>query len=263
MSNRRRAILLCLFFYLALLSGCTQDRSRAFNKAADVFASGDYESAAEAFERLGDYATAATYAAYSRGMVFYEQELYAEAEPYFAQARGFMYGDERYLICHASALETQGQYAEAAQTLESIRGFEEVELHYQYCLGRDAEQNAQYGKALSAYEAAGLYADAEDRLYSLRGQIYNRAIELRMNEDYQAAIDLFNLLGDYLSSAEQAVACKEYLREDQYNQAETLLNAGDTQGAYNLFSSLTGYRDAAARAEQLANRLGIDASGNP
>ena len=39
------------------------------NRALDTFASGEYAEAAEAFERLGDYAQAPAYAAYSRGLV--------------------------------------------------------------------------------------------------------------------------------------------------------------------------------------------------
>ena len=100
--------------------------------------------------------------------------------------------------------------------------------------------------------------DAEDRLYNLRGQIYNRAIALKNEGDYQTAIDLFTLLGDYLSSADQAVECKTYLRDAQYDQADALESSGDLQGAYELFSSLAGHRDAAQRAENLAAQLGIE-----
>lgn len=74
--------------------------------------------AAEAFERLGDYAQAPAYAAYSRGLVLYEQGQYAQAEEYFAQSRDILYGEERYQYCHAHALAEEGCFAEAA----SVRG---------------------------------------------------------------------------------------------------------------------------------------------
>ena len=66
------------------------------------------------------------------------------------------------------------------------------------------------------------------------------------------------VLGDYLSSADQAVECKTYLRDAEYDQADALEASGDLQGAYDLFSSLSGYRDAAQRAEDLAAQLGIE-----
>ena len=131
-------------------------------------------------------------------------------------------------------------------------------MRCQYCLGRAAEEEARYEDAMFAYENALTIDDAEDRLYNLRGQIYNRAIELKNAGDYQNAIDLFNLLGDYLSSADQAVECKIYLKDAQYDEADRLEQSGDAQGAYDLFSSLSGYRDAAQRAQDLASQLGIE-----
>ena len=138
--------------------------------------------------------------------------------------------------------------------------FENAQQHYQYCRARAAEESKDYSAALFAYEAAIPLNDAEDRLYSLRGQIYNRAIAFREAGDYESAIILFTMLGDYLSSADQAVECKDLLRESQYNEADNLEAQGNLQAAYTLFSSLTGYRDAAERAEGLADRLGIDVS---
>ena len=131
-------------------------------------------------------------------------------------------------------------------------------MRCQYCLGRAAEEEARYEDAMFAYENALTIDDAEDRLYNLRGQIYNRAIALKQEGDYQTAIDLFMLLGDYLSSADQAVECKTYLRDAEYDQADALEASGDLQGAYDLFSSLSGYRDAAQRAQDLASQLGIE-----
>ena len=56
--------------------------------------------------------------------------------------------------------------------------------------------------------------------------------------------------------------CKDLYREAQYTQADALETQGGLQSAYDLFNSLTGYRDAAQRAEDLAQRLGIDTSTN-
>ena len=85
--------------------------------------------------------------------------------------------------------------------LEAIGDLRTAPFAASIAWGRDAEANARYDEALFAYEAAITIDDAEDRLYNLRGQIYNRAIALKQEGDYQTAIDLFMLLGDYLSSA--------------------------------------------------------------
>jgi len=249
---------LVLLLCLTLLCGCSQDRSGAFEKALDLFADGNYADAAQAFSRLGDYATAPTYAAYSQGLVLYEQGQFAAAAPYFEQTRDFMYGEQRYRFCSAHALLEAGQYAQAADAFALLPDFEAAPLWKQFCTARAAEESKDYETALYAYEAAGTLEDAEERLYNLRGQIYNHAIALRGAGDYGSAMILFNYLGDYLSSAAQAVECKEFYLDQQYQQADELYAAGDKQAAYQLFTSLTGYRDAAARADAIALELGIE-----
>lgn len=255
----RRALLLLLCLMASLcLGACSQNHSAAYDKAIKLFANGEYAEAAEAFDKLGQYAQAATYAAYSHGLVFYEQGQYAAAAPYFEVCQDFMYGRDRYSFCHAFALEAEGSYAEAAECFAAMEDFEDAELHCQYCRARAAEDRKDYATALYAYEAAIPLNDSEERLYNLRGQVYNKAISCRQEGDYESAIILFTMLGDYLSSADQAVLCKDEQRENQYMQADDLADEGQLQEAYDLFSNLTGYRDAASRAEELAERLGID-----
>ena len=49
-------LLLCL---MLVSTGCTVNHSSAYNKAVEIFASGEYADAAEAFEKLGDYQNSA------------------------------------------------------------------------------------------------------------------------------------------------------------------------------------------------------------
>ena len=258
MKHTRRAALagLCLLL-LACLSACAQDRGRAYDKALKLFSSEDYAGAATAFDRLGSYAESATYAAYSHGLVLYEQGQYAAAEPYFESCRSFMYGEQRYQYCHAHSLMQAGQWADAGQTFAAAGELEDAPLQAQYCLARDAEERKDYEAALFGYEAALGLHDADQRLYNLQGQLYNRAIALKGEARYEDALVLFNLLGDYLSSADQAVECNNAWLDQRYDAADALETQGDLQGAFDLFSSLSSYRDAAARAEGLAEQLGI------
>ena len=251
----KRCLLLGLS--LILLTGCTANHAEAYRRALDVFAGGDYEEAAQAFEKLGDYQQAAQYAAYSRGLVLWEQGDYLSAEPYFEQCQTLLMGEKRYAYCHAFALEAAGDAAGAAEALGQLGDFEDASLRQYYNEGVDAENRKDYEKALYDYTAAGDTADAADRLLNLQGQIYNRAIELREARSYEEAIYLFTLLGNYLSSARQAVECEQIFRDEQYAQADALESSGNLQEAYDLFSMLTGFRDAAQRASDLASRLGI------
>lgn len=255
---RNRKPLLLLLVLSLFLTGCTQNNSGKFESALKLFASGDYPEAAEAFEELGDYSTAPIYAAYSRGLVFYDQGQYSAAEPYFAQTREFMYGEERYQYCHAIALMESGQYSEAAAAFSAMGEFEDAPMQAAYALARAAEEAKDYESALYSYEAAGGLHDAQDRLINLQGQLYNRAISFKAEGNYAGAMTLFTMLGDYLSAADQAIECKEVGLEQQYTDAETREAEGDLQGAFDLFLALSSYRDAADRAQTLADQLGIE-----
>ena len=256
--TRKMRLLALLCALLVCLCGCTQNNSGKFESAVKLFANGDYAEAAEAFEKLGDYSSAPTYAAYSRGLVFYEQGRYAEAEPYFAQAREFMYGEERYQYCHAYALLEAGAYDEAAASFAEMGEFEDAPLHAEYCRGRAAELARDYETALFCFAASAEVQDAEDRLYNLQGELYNFAIECKKEGNYKDAIAFFTMVGDYLMAAEQAIECKEVLLEQQYADAEALEASGDWESAFAIFNALSSYRDAAERAQTLANWLGIE-----
>ena len=213
---------LLLGFVFILLTGCTANHSESYRRALDIFASGEYEEAAQAFEKLGDYQQSAQYAAYSRGLVLWEQGDYLNAEPYFEQCQTLLMGGQRYAYCHACALEAAGDAAGAAEAFGKLGDFEDAALHQYYNEGVDAENRKDYEKALYDYSAAGNVADASDRLLNLQGQIYNRAIELREERSYEEAIYLFTILGDYLSSARQAVECEQIFRDEQYSQADAM-----------------------------------------
>ena len=77
MIHKGRRVLLALLLIAAAvgLCACSQNHSADYEKAIDLFSKGDYAEAARAFEKLGDYAQAQIYAAYSQGLVFYDPIL--------------------------------------------------------------------------------------------------------------------------------------------------------------------------------------------
>ena len=121
-------IAVLLLSLLLCLSGCMQDRSRAYEKAVGLFADGEYAEAAQAFERLPGYAQADTYAAYARGLVLYDQGQYVQAEPYFEKTQDFMYGQERYRYCRAWRLMGEGAFGEACDGFRALGEFEDASI---------------------------------------------------------------------------------------------------------------------------------------
>ena len=255
---KRTGALALLCALALLLTGCG-DQTAAYEKALAYFGSGDYAAAADTFAKLGDYLQAKTYAAYSQGLTFWEQGNYTAAEPYFEQTQHFMYGGDRYRYCHAAALEEAGQYAEAAQWFAALGELEDAPQRAAYCRALDAAGNGDYETALINYQDAGGYADAAARLDALQFEIYGRAAELRDAKEYGQAFTLFTLLGENYDAQEQARICKNYFLDQTYADAEAMIASGDLQGAYDAFNTLSGYRDAAARADELAAQLGLNA----
>lgn len=256
---RKRLCMLALLTAMALvLSGCGINYSKTYSDAVESFADGEYADAAEAFEKLGDYSNAATYAAYSRGLVLFDQGQYIAAEPYFAKVRDFMYGETRYQYCYGCVLESQGSYSEAAAIFLALGQYENAPTLYRYNNARYAEDNNDFATALYDYQQAGDYSDAAIRLDNLRIQIYDQATLLMTEGYYEQALNLFSMLGNYYDSAEMARECKQHFRQARYDEAEALCESGDLAGAYQIFLSLTGFSDATTRAEELGLQLGYD-----
>ncbi len=254
----KQTLLLTLMLLLFCgLSACSSNPASAYQRAVDAFAASDYEAAATGFERLGDYQQAATYAAYARGMVLFEKADFAAAKPYFEKSKDFMYGQSRYTYCHAFTLESEGNFTQAAEQYLSLGDFENAPACGNYCAARAAEEAKDYETALYCYGAAQGYADATARLDNLQTQVYDYAVQLKSEGNFEQALNLFSKLGDYFDSPAQARQCKEFFREQLYVAAEALENEGKLQEAYQAFLGLAGYSDAETRAHLLAERLGI------
>ena len=254
---RRGGRMVCLCLLTLTLTACSVNQSSAYTRAVATFASGDYAQAATDFAKLGDYQQAATYAAYSQGLVLYEQGDFAAAVPYFEQTQDFMYGKQRYAYCQAAVLQDAGTFDQAAAQFAALGNYEDAASRALYCTARAAEDKKDYDTALYDYAAAGSYSDANSRLENLQSQVYQYAKQLKTDQDYGQALALFSLLGDYLGARTEAKDCKDFFRDQQYDEADANESAGQLQAAYDLFVGLSGYRDAQTRASDLAAKLNI------
>lgn len=255
--RKSAALLLTLMVCAALLCGCGADYTGAYKTALGLFADAKYDEAAAAFARLNDYRESAVYAAYSQGLVYYEQGRYADAEPYFEQAQGFMYGTQRYRYCHAYALLRQGEARAAGEAFRALGDFEDAPARASYCEALDAEAQKDYATALIRYEDAGAIEDAADRLDNLRVQIYAKANEYKDAGQYEPAMTLFAMLGDYRYAQELAQECKQVYNQQRYDEADRLEAEGALSEAYDAFRALTGFIDADARANEIGEILGV------
>lgn len=103
----------------------------------------------------------------------------------------------------------------------------------------------KYDAAIPIYEALGDYQDSADKLMECH---YQKALKLMEKADYEGALSAFASLGDYRDSAEMIGEC-------QYQQALLLMADGDYAGASALLEQLGDYKDSADQARECQFRL--------
>lgn len=117
----------------------------------------------------------------------------------------------------------------------------------------------QYMKAIKAYEAID---DSETTKERIQAAYYAYAETLLAEEQFDKAVTQFQNAGDYKDAEDRAVvaqkAAEDRHNSDQYNKAVGLLTIGAKVGAYTIFRDLGDYQDSAQRAEALKEELKQD-----
>lgn len=101
-----------------------------------------------------------------------------------------------------------------------------------------------YDAAISVFEELGDYRDSTERILDC---IYAKADKLLATGDYDAAILVFEELEDYKDSNERLLECVYAKADDRYAKADELLAAGDYDAAILVFEELGDYKDSNER----------------
>ncbi len=96
------AVLLCV----ATVTTVTLYKFWRYNKAAELFTAGEYESAASAFRAMGDYQDAKA-RVFMSAVELYKKKRYAEAMPYFIWLDGYL--DNGYFLKQCQERLAAGQ----------------------------------------------------------------------------------------------------------------------------------------------------------
>jgi len=83
---------------------------------------------------------------------------------------------------------------------------------------------------------------AADALYQAP---YQKALALKEQGEYVAAIETFESLDNYSDSAEQIAACQKAINDADYAAAKALMDEGKYEEAITAFEALDGYSDSA------------------
>lgn len=126
--------------------------------------------------------------------------------------------------------------------------------------GESLFQAEEYGRAEEVFGALSLidYPNAKEKADEARNalmkaeakkeEIYQKAVALEEDVDYEQAISIYEGLGDYKDCAERAAFCNEKIeQETKYQTAVQKEEDGDCSGAFQAYEELGDYKDSIAR----------------
>ncbi len=254
--------------------------SAAYEAAVELYCSGEYDKASEAFSALGNYANAKEMAQYTAGDAK-KPGQYAEAVELYCS------GDYE---AAKEAFTALGDYANSAQMVKEVEARislgEGAQNGAAYEAAVELYRTGEYDKAVEAFKALGDYANATEMAAYIADEApkpgqYAQAVDLYLGGEYDAAKEAFTALGDYANSAQMEKECvyqkaqilladgqaedanalflelgdyrdaADILNRQAYDAASALQDSGDLKGALSAFRELGSYSDAAERAEQL------------
>ncbi len=159
----------------------------------------------------------------------------------------------------AAALLSAGEFDQAAEAFTALGDYRDS--------AEQAEKNVPYERA--KYIVSLAEAGEEDSL-SFIGKRGAELPEAEYGEHavsvlfYQAALEIFNSLGDYRESAEQARLCQDAIAgfrleklQSEYDAAMALLDELNYSQAHDAFLALGDFKDSADMALEAAYRKGV------
>lgn len=202
-------------------TACVYRSNQEYYEQAQLYlGSGDYDTAADLFSQLGEYADSADYALY-------------------AAALG--------AIC-------EEEYDLARANLRELGAFKSSARYLRYIDALEYEKNGEPEAALAVYESLGSFARSDLDAVRLRTEIPEKAIcnarSLMAKGEYAAARELLLALNGYGQSATLAQNCLTAMNRAAYTAADRLCDEGDHLAAMQAFQALGDVLDAPARAEQ-------------
>ncbi len=281
-AGRRIAVILAFVIVISLIlfGGYALRNVYRYESAVSLLRDARYAEAADAFEALGAYRDAPSYAMYSRAADAGEKGSYLTAAENLRAMDGF--GDSAVLSVYyeARAREDVLLYEDALTLYSSVSLYRDAGarmaalpgkiLERDYASAAEKEERGALSSALLAFRALGDYRDSASRAEALEERIaaekneaaYARAEAALEEGRFADAREAFLALGGYRDSAERAGEAEERRLAAAYAAAEAASERGDVAAAYEGFSALEGYRDSADRAGEIRNEYEYLSAGS-
>ena len=201
-----------------------------YNEAINAYTAGDYASAAQQFEKLGDYRDSK-----KRSTEAMTKLHYKNAQAFFSTGE-YEKAKEEFLAC--------GEYENAAALAE------ESDRAFHYAKGASLAASGDQDGAIKEYEASG-YKDCKDKIAELYMAKADKAVE---GGNYDQALEFAKKASDNKGSEEPVFIC-------YYNMGEDAFNKKDLINAASYYVDAEEYKDARDKAKSIYYTLGKDALG--
>ena len=196
-------------------------------KALDLLSVYDYSNWTDARNALYDIIGVTDMMTYENAKKLFEEGEYESAKEVFESLGNYSDSSEQVEICNVAILEMgynaavklkdEEQYESAIELFEALGDYKDSTEQIDFCNAAIPERDydaavelkdkEQYESAIELFEALGDYKDSAEQIDICNAAIperdYNAAVKLKDEGDYESAIELFEALGDYKDSAEQ------------------------------------------------------------
>lgn len=203
-------------------------KTSKYNQAVNLYTAGNYQEAAQAFEKLGDYRDSKMRFAETSAKMHFENGKYAFSTGDYEKAK------EEFIAA--------GDYENAKLLAE------ESERAAHYAKGESLGASGDFDKAIEEYTKSG-YKDYKDKVADLYSSKSDKAIA---DGNYDQAIEFAKNASDNKGTEEPVLAC-------YYKMGEDSRAKNDLENAGSYFTSAKEYKDAPDKSKAVYYTMGTEA----
>ena len=221
-----------------------QEKVKAFDAAAQLFETGNYAGAEEAFTPLKSFRNSDNLVTISDVYDQLEKENYEDAAKISENITDYSSSDENLqkaidigrakYYATAQSLASEENYENASQIYDCLGDYEDSEQSAVYYDGMQEEVDGNLEEAITLFDQVGDYKDASDQKDLC--STYLEASQLQEKGDdasLEQAAELFTQLGDFQDSAARALQCKSVAL---FREAKALADAKKYKKAYKILN---------------------------
>lgn len=191
-----------------------------------------------------------TEAKYDRAQRLLTEEKYFEASTLFDEVSTYEDSSKMSMYAKAIALAESGEFDTAFSCFRSLGDYKDCSLMITYYTGRKNESQASVKNwslwiiAAEYYDMNAFFLDSSVRAEACRKAVYNDAVHLAGNGEFEQAAEMLDKLADYSDSAN----LKKYYTAFKLEQEERFAEASA------VFTELGNYRNSAEQVEKVLKR---------